>query len=58
MKSYADENCVLLAKNTYNVKKQSEEFVNWCVFKKINIVIGVNSEAILAQYLTCLKILE
>tara|TARA_B100001057_G_scaffold152914_1_gene153065 strand:+ start:23619 stop:24839 length:1221 start_codon:yes stop_codon:yes gene_type:complete len=49
MKSYADENCVLLAKNTYNVKKQSEEFVNWCIFKKINVVIGVNSEAILSS---------
>ena len=46
--SYADNNCVLLASNTYNVKKQSKAFVNWCIKMDINIVMGINSEAILS----------
>ena len=28
--SYADKNTVLLAANTYNVKKQAQVFVKWC----------------------------
>ena len=46
--SYADENTILLAANTYNVKKQSQSFVAWCTTMKIDIVMGINSEAILS----------
>lgn len=45
---FADEGCVLLAKNTLSVKKQAKIFVNWCVKENIGFVIGVNSEAILS----------
>ena len=47
-KSYADSNTVLLAKDTYNVKKQAQAFVSWCVSMNIDIVMGINSEAILS----------
>ena len=46
--SYADKNTVLLAANTYSVKKQAQVFVSWCETMNIDIVIGVNSEAILS----------
>ena len=49
-KRYEDENCVLLAPKNYSYKKQSQAFVNWCTDNKINIVIGVNSIAILSSY--------
>lgn len=48
-KSYADKNTVLLAANTYNVKKQSKTFVRWCETMNIDIVMGINSEAILSS---------
>ncbi len=46
--SYADKNTVLLAANTYNVKKQATAFVSWCETMNIDMVIGINSEAILS----------
>lgn len=46
--SYADSNTVLLAKDTYNVKKQAQAFVSWCESMNIDMVIGINSEAILS----------
>ena len=46
--SYADSNTVLLAKDTYNVKKQAQAFVSWCESMNIDIVMGINSEAILS----------
>lgn len=46
--SYADSNTVLLAKDTYNVKKQAQAFVSWCESLNIDIVMGINSEAILS----------
>ena len=45
---YADKNTVLLAANTYNLKKQAKVFVKWCETMKIDIVMGINSEAILS----------
>lgn len=45
---YADDHCVLLAKNTNSIKKQSKAFIDWCIEKHIDIVIGVNSQAILS----------
>lgn len=46
--SYADSNSILLAEDTYNVKKQAKIFVKWCETNNIDIVIGINSEAILS----------
>lgn len=45
---YADDHTVLLAPNTHNVKTQAKIFVNWCVEHDINMVMGINSEAILS----------
>lgn len=47
--SFADSECVLLARNTYNVKTQAREFVTWCCELQIDIVMGINSEAILSS---------
>ncbi len=46
--SYTDNNTVLLAKDTYNVKKQAQAFVSWCETMNIDMVMGINSEAILS----------
>lgn len=46
--SYADKNTVLVAEHTYNVKKQAQEFVVWCESMNIDMVMGINSEAILS----------
>ena len=46
--SYADKNTILLAEHTYNVKKQAQAFVKWCETMKIDMVMGINSEAILS----------
>jgi glycosyltransferase involved in cell wall biosynthesis len=46
--SYTDKNTVLLAANTYNVKKQAQAFVKWCEALNIDMVMGINSEAILS----------
>lgn len=46
--NFADEGCLLLAKNTLSVKKQAQIFVDWCQKENIQFVIGVNSEAILS----------
>ncbi len=45
---FADEGCVLLAKDTFSIKKQAQIFVAWCQKENIQFVIGVNSEAILS----------
>ena len=46
--SYADKNTILLAPDTYSIKKQAKAFVSWCESNDINIVMGINSEAILS----------
>lgn len=46
---FVDDNCFLIAPNTHNVKSQAKFFVDWCVKMQINMVIGVNSEAILCS---------
>jgi glycosyltransferase involved in cell wall biosynthesis len=46
--SYTDSNTVLLANDTYNVKKQAQVFVSWCETMNIDMVMGINSEAILS----------
>ena len=45
---YADEDCICLVPNESEIKAQSQAFVNWCIENDINIVIGVNSEAIIS----------
>ena len=47
--SYTDRNTILLAKDTYNVKKQAQAFVSWCETMNIDMVMGINSEAILSS---------
>lgn len=46
--AYADPDCVLLAPNTAGLKRQAQVFVDWCRDEAIDIVIGVNSPAILS----------
>lgn len=45
---FIDANCRFLAQSTYNVKRQAKAFVQWCIDNAIDIVIGVNSKAILS----------
>lgn len=47
--AYVDEGCVLLAPNTRNVKKQAMAFAQWCEKEKVDLVMGINSEAILSS---------
>lgn len=46
--SYADEGCVLLAKNESRIKIQAQIFTQWSIDEGVNIVFGVNSIAILS----------
>lgn len=46
--AYDDEGCVLLAANTRNIKKQAMAFAEWCEAEQVDIVMGINSEAILS----------
>ncbi|MEO1542728.1 MAG: glycosyltransferase family 4 protein [Pseudomonadota bacterium] len=43
-----DDGCILLAKDTSDLRQQAMEFTKWCKAEQIDIVIGVNSRAILA----------
>jgi glycosyltransferase involved in cell wall biosynthesis len=45
---YVDEGCVLLAPNVRSVKRQARVFVDWCEAEAIDIVLGINSVAILS----------
>ncbi len=45
---YADESCVLLAQEELDLKKQAQSFVKWCIQEDINIVMAINSYAILS----------
>jgi len=45
---YADEHCVLLAAHTHRVKVQAQVFVQWAEREEIDLVMGINSEAILS----------
>ncbi len=45
---YADDGCVLLASDTKDVKKQAKAFVEWCESERVDIVMGLNSRAILS----------
>ena len=47
---YSDEGCVLLAASTSNVKKQAMAFAEWCDQESVDIVMGINSEAILSSF--------
>lgn len=45
---YVDEGCVLLAPKTRSIKKQAQAFADWCEAERIDLVMGINSEAILS----------
>ncbi len=45
---YLDEGCVLLAPSARVVKRQARAFTEWCVAEEIDIVMGINSVAILS----------
>jgi glycosyltransferase involved in cell wall biosynthesis len=47
--AYVDDGCVLLAPTTRNVKKQAIAFVEWCAKLGVDMVMGINSEAILSS---------
>ncbi|VAX11782.1 GLYCOSYL TRANSFERASE [hydrothermal vent metagenome] len=47
--AYVDDGCVLLAPDTRNIKKQAIVFAEWCDKEKVDIVMGINSEAILSS---------
>lgn len=47
-RAYVDDGCVLLAANTHNVKKQSMAFSNWCDQEQVDLVLAINSVAILS----------
>jgi len=46
---FADEGCVQLAAHTANVKKQARAFADWCQEAGVDLVIGINSVAILSS---------
>lgn len=46
---YADAGCVLLAPSARNIKKQAMAFAEWCELEGVDIVMGINSEAILSS---------
>jgi len=46
--AFADEGCSCLAEKTGNVKKQAMIFVDWCTDQSVDIVMGINSVAILS----------
>jgi len=46
--AYADEGCVLLAPNTRDIKRQALAFADWCEQERVDVVMGINSEAILS----------
>lgn len=46
--NYVDDGCVLLAPQTRDIKKQAQAFTDWCEDEQVDIVMGINSEAILS----------
>ncbi len=47
-KEYVDEGCVFLAEKTNDIKKQAIVFTQWCQENNIDIVMAINSIAILS----------
>ncbi len=46
--SYVDDGCVLLASESTNVKHQAQVFAQWCEQASVDIVMAINSVAILS----------
>ena len=46
--TFADDGCVLLTQDASYIKKQSMNFVSWCKANEVDIVLGINSCAILS----------
>ena len=47
--AFADDHCVMLAANEHNLKKQAMTFSDWCDDNGIDIVMAINSEAIVSS---------
>jgi glycosyltransferase involved in cell wall biosynthesis len=45
---FADEGCVLLARQVKRLKDQARVFADWCEKSQIDVVIGINSAGILS----------
>lgn len=46
--AFADDGCVLLEKHETEAKTQTMAFTEWCISSQVDIVIGINSVAILS----------
>jgi len=46
--AFADEGCILLAAGTTDVKTQARAFADWCENDGVDVVMGINSVAILS----------
>jgi len=46
--AFVDDGCVLLAKNSMDLKKQAKVFIQWCEETGIDIIFAINSVAILS----------
>jgi len=47
--AFADDGCVLLAADTWDRKKQAQAFAEWCEASRVDIVMALNSVAILSS---------
>lgn len=47
-KAYVDDGCVLLASEIGSIKKQAQVFSDWCDRENIDVVMAINSVAILS----------
>jgi glycosyltransferase involved in cell wall biosynthesis len=47
--AYVDDGCVLLEENNSSVKQQAMAFVKWCEVESVDVVMAINSVAILSS---------
>ena len=47
--AYVDDGCVLLAENSFNMKRQAQAFTNWCTDNGIDCALAINSEGVLSS---------
>ena len=47
-RKFVDSDCVLIAENAHAIRDQAQQFVDWCIANEIDVVIPVNSLAIIA----------
>lgn len=46
--AFADDGCVLIAPDETDLKRQARAFVDWCIEQNVNVMMPVNSKAMLA----------